>query len=60
MLELVIKQRRQSLGGFEVGRILPFPQRRMVGPFIFFDHVSVGRRDNASGQRRFRAGDTAR
>ncbi len=39
MLELVIKQRRRDLGGFEVGRILPEPRRRMVGPFIFFDHL---------------------
>ncbi len=39
MLELVIKQRRKSLGGFEVGRVLPFLHRRMVGPFIFFDHM---------------------
>ncbi len=38
MLELVIEQRRRDLGGFEVGRLLPFAQRRMVGPFIFFDH----------------------
>jgi redox-sensitive bicupin YhaK (pirin superfamily) len=39
MLEMVIKQRRKDLGGFEVGRVLPFAQRRMVGPFIFFDHM---------------------
>jgi redox-sensitive bicupin YhaK (pirin superfamily) len=39
MLELVIDQRRRSLGGFEVGRVLPYPRRRMVGPFIFFDHL---------------------
>lgn len=39
MLELVIDQRRRDLGGFEVGRVLPFQQRRMVGPFIFFDHI---------------------
>jgi redox-sensitive bicupin YhaK (pirin superfamily) len=38
-IELVIEQRRRDLGGFEVGRILPSPQRRMVGPFIFFDHL---------------------
>ena len=38
MLELVIDQRRRDLGGFEVGRVLPFAKRRMVGPFIFFDH----------------------
>ncbi len=39
MLEMVIKQRRKDLGGFEVGRVLPFAQRRMVGPFVFFDHM---------------------
>lgn len=39
MIELVIAQRRKDLGGFEVGRVLPFPQRRMVGPFVFFDHM---------------------
>ncbi|WP_156842428.1 pirin family protein [Novosphingobium aquimarinum] len=39
MVELVIEQRRRDLGGnFEVGRVLPFAKRRMVGPFIFFDH----------------------
>jgi redox-sensitive bicupin YhaK (pirin superfamily) len=39
MPDLVIDQRRRDLGGFEVGRVLPFAQRRMVGPFIFFDHL---------------------
>ena len=39
MIELVIEQRRRDLGGFEVGRVLPFAQRRMVGPFIFFDRM---------------------
>lgn len=39
MIELVIEQRRKDLGGFEVGRVLPFAQRQMVGPFIFFDHM---------------------
>jgi redox-sensitive bicupin YhaK (pirin superfamily) len=34
----VIDQRRRDLGGFEVGRVLPFVHRHMVGPFIFFDH----------------------
>jgi redox-sensitive bicupin YhaK (pirin superfamily) len=35
----LIEQRRRDLGGFEVGRVLPAPERRMVGPFIFFDHM---------------------
>lgn len=39
MLERIIEPRRRDLGGFEVGRVLPFAQRRMVGPFIFFDHM---------------------
>jgi redox-sensitive bicupin YhaK (pirin superfamily) len=38
MLDLVIEQRSRDLGGFIVGRVLPYPQRRMVGPFVFFDH----------------------
>ncbi len=37
-LKLVIEQRRRDLGGFEVGRVLPFAKHRMIGPFIFFDH----------------------
>jgi len=39
MIELVLEQRRRSLGGFEVGRVLPQASRRMVGPFVFFDHM---------------------
>jgi redox-sensitive bicupin YhaK (pirin superfamily) len=40
MIELVIEERRRSIGAFEVGRVLPFAKRRsMVGPFIFFDHM---------------------
>ena len=43
MIELVIEQRRRDLGGFEVGRVLPFAARRMVGPFIFFDRMGPAR-----------------
>jgi redox-sensitive bicupin YhaK (pirin superfamily) len=38
-IELLITDRQRDLGGFTVGRVLPFPQRRTVGPFIFFDHM---------------------
>ena len=38
-IELIIEQRRKNLGDFEVGRILPYARRRMVGPFIFLDHM---------------------
>jgi len=39
MIEMVINARRKDLGGFEVGRVLPFHRRRMVGPFIFLDQM---------------------
>ena len=39
MIEMVIDARRKDLGGFEVGRVLPFHARRMVGPFIFLDQM---------------------
>ncbi|HTO52100.1 MAG TPA: pirin family protein [Myxococcota bacterium] len=39
MIERVIEQRRRDLGGFEVGRVLPYAGGQMVGPFIFFDHM---------------------
>jgi len=38
-IEQLIPARRRDLGGFEVGRVLPAGRRRMVGPFIFFDHI---------------------
>jgi redox-sensitive bicupin YhaK (pirin superfamily) len=50
MLERVIEPRRKDLGGFEVGRVLPFAPQRMVGPFIFFDHM--GPADLAAGLSR--------
>jgi len=39
MIELVIDQRRRDLGGFVVGRVLPYAKHRTVGPFVFFDHM---------------------
>jgi len=39
VIELVIQQRRRDLGSFEVGRVLPYATRRMVGPYIFFDRI---------------------
>lgn len=38
-IELVIEPRERDLGGFSVRRVLPGRERRMIGPFIFFDHV---------------------
>lgn len=37
---LLIPSRSHDLGGgFVVARVLPYRQRRMVGPFVFFDHM---------------------
>ncbi len=38
-VELTIEARERDLGGFSVRRVLPSGSRRMVGPFIFFDHM---------------------
>lgn len=38
-IEMVIESRERDLGGFTVRRILPYATHRMVGPFIFFDHM---------------------
>lgn len=38
-VELVIESRPRDLGGFTVRRTLPAPKRRLVGPFVFFDHM---------------------
>ena len=38
-IEMIIEPRTRDLGGFTVGRVLPYAKRRMVGPFIFFDEM---------------------
>lgn len=38
-IELIITARERDLGGFHVRRVLPYATHRMVGPFIFFDHI---------------------
>jgi redox-sensitive bicupin YhaK (pirin superfamily) len=47
-IDLVVVPRSVDLGHFSVRRALPHVKRRMVGPFIFFDHF---------GPAEFRAGD---
>lgn len=38
-IDLLIETSEKDLGGFTVRRVLPTRQRRMVGPWIFFDHM---------------------
>ena len=47
-IALVVEPKEKDLGGFAVRRVLPSPKRRLVGPFIFFDHM---------GPATFAAGD---
>jgi len=37
--ELVVQARLRDVGGFSVRRVLPSPERKLVGPFIFYDHL---------------------
>ncbi len=48
-IKLIIEERAANIGKFMVGRLLPFRQKRMVGPFIYIDHmgpVKLSERDN--------------
>lgn len=38
-IDLIIEERPRDIGNFLVGRLLPFQSKRMVGPFIFIDHM---------------------
>jgi redox-sensitive bicupin YhaK (pirin superfamily) len=38
-INLIIEERPRNIGNFMVGRLLPFQGKRMVGPFIFIDHM---------------------
>jgi redox-sensitive bicupin YhaK (pirin superfamily) len=39
MIDVVIAGKPRAVDSITVARILPAPQRRMVGPFIFVDHM---------------------
>jgi redox-sensitive bicupin YhaK (pirin superfamily) len=38
-IKLIIEERASNIGNFIVGRLLPFREKRMVGPFSFIDHM---------------------
>lgn len=38
-ISLIIEERAANIGNFMVGRLLPFRQKRAVGPFVFIDHM---------------------
>jgi redox-sensitive bicupin YhaK (pirin superfamily) len=49
IISLIIEERAANIGNFLVGRLLPFRQKRAVGPFVFIDHmgpVRLSEREN--------------
>lgn len=38
-IQLIIEERSADIGNFMVGRLLPFREKRSVGPFTFIDHM---------------------
>ncbi len=38
-VSLILEEKAVSIGNFMVGRLLPFKQKRSVGPFVFIDHM---------------------
>ena len=36
---LILEERAADIGNFLVGRLLPFREKRAVGPFVFIDHM---------------------
>ncbi len=39
LTQLTIPSREADIGGLKVRRLLPWRERRMVGPFVFLDHM---------------------
>lgn len=48
-IKIRIKPREHDLGGFSVRRVLPHALCRMVGPFVFFDHMGPARFEPGQG-----------
>ena len=48
-IELLLLPKEKVLGGFSVRRTLPSRQRKMVGPWIFFDHMGPARFEPGPG-----------
>lgn len=48
-INVIVPERSREVGSLMVGRLLPFRKKRMVGPFIFIDHmgpVKLNEREN--------------
>lgn len=38
-IDYIFPEKAADIGGFLVGRLLPFRQKRNIGPFVFIDHM---------------------
>lgn len=38
-IDIILPEKAADIGNFLVGRLLPFLQKRSVGPFVFIDHM---------------------
>lgn len=38
-IQQIIEERAANIGNFMVGRLLPFREKRNIGPFVFIDHM---------------------
>jgi redox-sensitive bicupin YhaK (pirin superfamily) len=47
--DIVVEPSSKDLGGFRVWRALPSIQKRMVGPFVFLDHLGPARFEAGQG-----------
>jgi len=47
--DIVVEPNSKDLGGFRVRRALPSVQKRMVGPFVFLDHLGPARFEAGQG-----------
>lgn len=48
-IELTITARDHDVGNFAVHRLLPYAKRRMIGPFIFLDHMGPAQFPEGAG-----------
>lgn len=48
-VEMIITSRDRDIGEFSVRRLLPYATHRMVGPYIFFDHMGPAEFEPGAG-----------
>ncbi|MFN3828301.1 MAG: pirin family protein [Micavibrio sp.] len=49
LISLTIPAREADIGGMRVRRLLPYAKRRMIGPFIFLDHMGPAQYESGEG-----------